>query len=496
MHSITVYVVDDERNIRESLLQYIDWTTIGVTSVIGAKNGMDALEKMEQHKPDIVLTDVKMPKLDGIGLAEQIRTLYPECIILFLSGFDDKEYLMSAIRLEAYQYIEKPVSIEDLTKHITNAVNKKIAMQDKYLHNQLLEAFHENNLQLANEAILNEILSTGVLPASYTASSYSIYCFYFPTDTSQQLQQYIHSLCNSIQDSGVCGMHELSYFFMLVPDSASSIIHDLIAKQSDTSDLTYSVTYEEHIPMAADYSLLSSELKQFVTYLFFYNIQQQAFVSNNTLTAFDNAAKLLSDYTDAIAHRQLADVLASLENTYADILRHKYDIKDVKEFIANVYQILSKYYVSLSSRDKEAYPFFQAALSFNSMYCYLLDIIQNLKTSSQPSTTDSRIRQIIDYIENNYQNPQLSVGDIAKHLSLSDNYLSTLFKAQVGTSLNQYIIQYRIEYSKTLLSRTSEKIQDIAVQSGFSDTNYFSSVFKKMTAKTPLMYRKECSNGK
>lgn len=122
---MVLYIVDDEKNIRESIKTFMPWGDFGVTQVITARSGIGALEKMQITPPDVVLSDIRMPKMNGIDFAAKVKELYSESVILFLSGYADKEYLKSAIDLEAFQFIEKPIDINSLQTILSEAVAKK-----------------------------------------------------------------------------------------------------------------------------------------------------------------------------------------------------------------------------------------------------------------------------------------------------------------------------------------------------------------------------------
>ena len=121
----TVGIVDDERTTREYLSALVDWESLGMEVVFTAKDGIDALRNFENKNVDILITDVRMPRMNGVELATNIRAKKPECKILFLSGYTDKEYLKSAISLKVEQYIEKPIDIAELTD-VLHAIRKQI----------------------------------------------------------------------------------------------------------------------------------------------------------------------------------------------------------------------------------------------------------------------------------------------------------------------------------------------------------------------------------
>ena len=115
-----IILVDDEEEVRKSIIRKIDWQAVGFTVVGDAENGEDALEKLEALEPDVVLTDIRMPYMDGLTLAEKIRQRYPSMKIVIFSGYDDFDYAKRAIKLNVTEYILKPVNVEELTAITTS----------------------------------------------------------------------------------------------------------------------------------------------------------------------------------------------------------------------------------------------------------------------------------------------------------------------------------------------------------------------------------------
>lgn len=158
---IKLIIVDDEKTTRESLKECIDWKSLRVDKVEIAKNGLAALENAQQIIPDIVITDARMPKMDGIKFATRVRELYPECKIIFISGYSDKEYLKSAIHLKAVSYIENPINIEDVEAAVLESVSiyyddaKRKADTEK-LKGSLIESIPFIRQEVALELVKDE----------------------------------------------------------------------------------------------------------------------------------------------------------------------------------------------------------------------------------------------------------------------------------------------------------------------------------------------------
>ena len=125
MNLYRIILVDDEEEVRKGIIRKIDWEALGFQVVGDAENGQDALEKIEQLEPDVVMTDIRMPYMDGLTLTSWIRQKYPSVKVLIFSGFDDFEYAQKAIKLNVTEYILKQVNVEELTR-ILNRVRENL----------------------------------------------------------------------------------------------------------------------------------------------------------------------------------------------------------------------------------------------------------------------------------------------------------------------------------------------------------------------------------
>lgn len=127
--SFSVLIVDDEKMPREILHRYIPWQDYGVTDIYEAQDGESALALALEKKPDIIISDIKMPRMNGLSLAQEVRRTMPDCQFVFLSGYSDKEYLKGAIRLKAASYVEKPIDLDEINEVLTEITGQLKARQ-------------------------------------------------------------------------------------------------------------------------------------------------------------------------------------------------------------------------------------------------------------------------------------------------------------------------------------------------------------------------------
>ncbi len=157
-----IMLVDDEEEVRKAMIRKMDWEKLGFTVVGDAENGEDALEKLEHLEPDVVMTDIRMPYMDGLTLTAKIREKYPSIKILIFSGYDDFEYAQKAIKLNVTEYILKPVNGEELAK-ILNRVRENLdeEIEQRRDISQLRERYRRS-LPIIRELFLNKLVQGNV----------------------------------------------------------------------------------------------------------------------------------------------------------------------------------------------------------------------------------------------------------------------------------------------------------------------------------------------
>ena len=159
MNPYRIMLVDDEEEVRKAIIRKMDWEKLGFVVVGDAENGEEALEKLEQLEPDVVITDIRMPYMDGLTLTARIREKHPSIKILIFSGYDDFEYAKQAIKLEVTEYILKPVNGEELAvilSRIRGSLDKEIEQRRN------IDTLRENylgSLPILRELFLNNLVN-------------------------------------------------------------------------------------------------------------------------------------------------------------------------------------------------------------------------------------------------------------------------------------------------------------------------------------------------
>ena len=156
MELYKIMLVDDEEEVRTSIIKQVDWEKIGFRVVSDAENGEDALEKIDIYEPDVIMTDIRMPYMDGLSLIEKVHSKYPTVKFLIFSGFDDFEYAKEAIRLGVSEYILKPINSEELSG-ILNIIMKNLDLEIENIRDiaRLRENYKTNLPIIKNQFLIN-----------------------------------------------------------------------------------------------------------------------------------------------------------------------------------------------------------------------------------------------------------------------------------------------------------------------------------------------------
>ena len=475
--SMKLLIVDDEELTRTGLISSIDWDSLGITEILQADDGVNGLEMARLHKPEIILCDVRMPRMTGIAMLERLEKILPDCVPIFMSGYSDKEYLKAAIKLKAVNYIEKPLhpEIADLCLELGQPELLDPDMNFTSIIVKLNSGVESSGIFL--EDILNDI--------SCFLEHYHLKCLF----VEKRVQYLVHHIYGSNAPSPTT----LSAVGSYISRQYDCCGKHLIAAGNTVTDI--SRVYQSY---ASAVILLQN--------CFFF--PEKTFLTENTIKqlspkgpvpdSLQSPENTFSKYLLAGEETHCVQFLEELFRYYS--CNHTFMPNQIRDLYYQLFNALS------SSRKKN-----QVESGLHEKQDLIMDTLNNAFTyeelheslkektaqyfedarNSQPE--NSTIFMIKDYISRNYMNDTLSVKDISSHVYLSASYVCTFFKSETGQTLNQYLTEYRMEKAKQLLSDPRYKISEISSKVGYTDGNYFGKSFKKYSGFSPSEYREKMS---
>lgn len=539
-----IILVDDEEEVRKSIIRKIDWTAVGFAVVGDAENGEDALEKIENLEPDVVLTDIRMPYMDGLTLAERIRQKYPSMKIVIFSGYDDFEYAKQAIKLNVTEYILKPVNVEELTailKRIKTNLDEEIEQKRNV---NLLRENYKRSLPILREQFLKDLISRPMdgetvqtLLREYDiplAGAKKWIAIAVELELEQELTQEeaplpLHEEKNLIPISVMQILSENlkpSYRFSLLSFSGSAD-----AKIAGIAAVDENNSQTELINILGD---ICKEIRKTLKVPVTIGIGHSAQKLENISRSFQSAL-------DALGYRSVVGTGSTIyindvepgiggklqfgsEEESALIQAIKFGPEEkIRETVRGIVDRMNE--ARVHARQQQAYILSVANCMIQLIQQYDLNmeeifaedplgpdpftVIQSMlnrenfsrwlyQTALKINNALSRerdyaARQVIEkakqYIMDNYQDPGLSVEQICRYLHMSPAYFSTMFKKATGQTYIAYLTEVRLNKAVELLNMTDEKTYVIASQVGYQEQNYFSYVFKKRFGVSPTKFR-------
>ncbi|MCD8363699.1 MAG: response regulator [Lachnospiraceae bacterium] len=508
-------LIDDEVITRKGLLSSIDWKALQIHQVLEAEDGLQGLELARKYSPEIVMTDIRMPRMDGISFAEKLRTFLPNTSIIFMSGYSDKDYLRAAIRLKAVSYVEKPINNEEVARAVTEAVRFHEMMErnqySEYLHHQ--EKASQLTLALtrpigANRDDILELIRELELPFN-SGTCFSIFLLTTVPSFESTEDEGLSSALQQLQK--LCQGRSCDYICALKYNSTLIIclFGDAIKDRSFIARLANNLR-EQLLPICSFFLATGPSVVGINRIYDSYNqaavLMQGSFFCdyNSILTEQDASAadngyieQEYAHFSEFVSRRDHEGAARSALSLFEYLRKSRSLLASaVKDLYFKLFISLEDAYrVQLISCQDSPAPVWDRILSCNTLkelHEMLIDELQRLSAAAASSLQESGpVSLMKEYIFKNYSDANLSVKSISEYACLSVSYACTLFKSETGKTLNQFLTEYRMEKARQLLQDPRIRVADISARIGYLDGGYFSKSFKKVTGLSPTDYREK-----
>ncbi|UKS28192.1 response regulator [Paenibacillus sp. HWE-109] len=503
---LRVMFADDEPYMLEGLRLMIDWHKLGFEVCGEALDGEDALAMMASTRPHLVLTDVRMPVIDGLELIELAANLHPEVEFIILSGYADFEYAKRAMRHGVANYLMKPLNEGELVAAVEAVVN---TIQARETHNQYESAALDRlRLETISKLMQGEIGQKWMDQANALLNlheSSSIRCILLEPDVQAQaqlnLKQVIEDMIKLPQATlfpfGI-GIERQGFLLVSGPEApvpSPAIIIELVAgvRNKWGSSLSFSVSGEHKGPHALKEAFregLMAEMCKFPSGaegIYIYQGEQ----SVETLPAF---VGMTESILDAIGSGCSETVRAHVHQLFVALSRQSVSESWVRAYLGNIKLEILKA-ITQSSGEPVWAPNWIAPTVPMDISLLERKVMQEFLQAAEWISLkkgigqDAVISAAEDYVKSHYSE-KLQLQHVAEHFRLNPAYFGQRFKKQVGLTFNEYLHVVRIDEAKKLLRREELKISDVADRLGYSDSEQFVTKFKALTGLLPSSYKK------
>lgn len=493
-----ILIADDEPFIRNCLGYQIDWAAEGVQVAGVCKNGREVLNLMQQQPADIVVTDIKMPGMDGIELLRILREEYPDTHVIIISGYEEFEYAKRAIDYHADAYLIKPIHPEELRKRVRESAERIQSsrgaerLDDKAMLNMAIRGdFPNETLDSSQEAF-----------QKLDACFYGVACIAASGKTGAILAWILERVENASGD--VFSFRNVNHANVLLVRGESE---DAVRRRSrsaarqaadmleDAGIENYAITVSnpargfESIIMCLDEAQRMQALyRSGADERIVFRWNRKPLHSTAVSEEIEAVLGAMRDGDAAAARAALRSMMAALPASlsavqmadlllYAMMDRFPSVLDDDRESIENLI---------LETRLCTEFSKLQAHLEM------LIDqVLQRLNRGGEDST--EVVREAKRYIDRNLSRPDLSLNLIARQLNHNASYLCALFSKDTGITLTGYIMAERIRRAQKLIADNDMRLSEVAEAVGYSDYNYFRRIFKRLVKMTPSEYRASLS---
>ncbi|MDQ0063267.1 response regulator [Paenibacillus harenae] len=535
-----VIIVDDELVVRDGLKQTIEWEEHGFALIGDYENGRDAWEAIEAFKPDLVISDISMPLMDGLELAGMVSANYPYIKMIILTGYDQFEYAQQAIRLKVSDFILKPITAKDMRALL---VKVRLEMDEETKRREDLGRLRSQlhlSLPLLRERFLERLVVLG-LGRQEIEGQFAF--FGLPAVTPPFIVMLADIDDFGEREAWMDDGHDAEFFRFAVYNIFEEVISTrsnallfrtreerlvVILNGAEGEDELYVGAYgmaeeaRHHIERYLKFTVTigigracSSPEQLPVSYKsaqsaldYRFQLGKNRILSINDLEGSQGwamPAALSGDWDRKLsasvktgsgeaACRQIECLIEEFRRSRMPIEAVFLQTQRVVLTLMNVMQELGAHEAEdLRKRQlwlTDIYRF----KTLDEIEVWLKAIASELAASALDNrnlVASNQIAKATEYIEEHYAEEKLSLQHLCRHTLMSTSYFSLLFKQYTGETFVEYLTRVRLERAKELLLATSLKFYEIASQVGYADPNYFSILFKKHTGSSPRDFREK-----
>lgn len=530
---LKVFLVEDEFVVREGIKNNIDWSANGYDFCGETSDGELALPMIRKLKPDIVITDIKMPFMDGLELCKILKKEFSWMEIIILSGHERFEYAQEAIKLGVAEYLSKPISGDALLKEV-NAIADRIAekrrereIREKY-YKEIEEKYSIEKRDLFQHIVtgdksVSELLELAEhLDVDLSAMWYVMVLLKVESTTHKQ-EEYSNSLVEiekqltELEESrGLLAFERnlegRAYLFM--SDSREELLEKQNAFLKDALNLLRGgpqlryfggigtiVNRLTEIPDSfakASHAFAHRYLNPNSAILDFQNLNdgEDLKKDNFKLSNVDPKQIDRNKIKEFLRLGEREEVLYFTEEFFNNLGSNAFGSTMFRQYlIMDIYFCVTEFIEGLSfSREEIEVPDITSGLILDTEKTekYIVRILEKgiyLREQAASNRYGDVVNEVLRYVEENYGDEELSLNQLASHVNFSPNHLSMIFSQQMGMTFVKYLTEYRMNKAKELLKCSGKKSSEISMAVGYKDPHYFSYLFKKTQGMTPTQFR-------
>ena len=514
-----VIIVDDEPIIRRGLRETIEWDSLGLEVAGEAADGAEALKLIEAIRPEILITDIRMPEMDGLDLIRRVRDMGFDVKITILSGYDDTDYLRTAIRLGVDNYLLKPIDNDELISNLKNAVSEiekeaivdlRIRQGSELLRSNTLRRLVTGNIRLDELKEKADFLGFSVRSEKYLCAVCAM-GRQSPSHLLERLSQdWVRELTSPIPGGERVAFLDgdgnlvLLAAFADVPESREAMhraLDALVARAEREHGVALMIGAGRPVSRAEDIHLSYESALE--------SLEYDVFMNNSGVIWYDGVpeASLPPKAFERIDGEKMKALIRKGDQAGLKAwLGGEIDalISEAAPPVSQVHNLLMHLAVRMTDDFHELYGSMSANAEpinfdfarlfalrrFSDMRLWLFELCDGLFAANAQvlSRSSSLVGMAVAYVAEHYREG-VSLKQVAADCHVNTSYLGQIFKKETGSAFTDYVNALRIREAQRLLNNPSLKVYEVAERVGFTDYHYFLKIFKKVTGTTPKDHR-------
>lgn len=480
----TVMIVEDEKIIRQGIRAIVSRLSVPVEEIIECKNGEEALEILKKKPVDVCITDIRMPKMDGITLVKEMQKLPAPPQAVVISGYDDFNYAVELLRQGAREYILKPLEREKIAEIFEKLEEELIEKKENQMMKEQI-GYQQLKYLLLNNDINEEELE--VIEKQYSEYFYD---------------KGYYAACTNFQWGGV------KWTCM------KGVIHLKEVEKQDVFLIGSSYLDEfkqrmktRYVGISREYACIR-ELRK--AYKEACEARKQAFILGEHEVLYKeqeyNYGQIpqedIERIVQIISTADMEEINKLMEHMIYQVKRRLVSPREFEHAVCSLIDLLYKNYKSIIDIDIETGNRYKNIYAYESIDEYYLDFYEWLKYFGRGMVLEledyknkQKIQRAIEYVKKNYKK-DLNMAVVSNYVSMNYSLFSYAFKQYTGSNFVYYLKKIRIDEAKRLLAETDSKVTDIAQQVGYDNEKYFMKTFKSVSGVSATEYRRNAAIGR
>lgn len=527
-----VIIADDEPVLRKGIMCFVNWDALDCKIIYEASSGLEAQEYLESNHVDIVLTDIKMPGMDGIQLTKYINEYHPRTKVIILTAYADFSYAQSAIKYNVVDFVVKTNPSEKIPEAINKAIHlinqqqeneEKIKQLENRINDNLSEICEKLLVSIINGIITDQYeINTKLKEVGIKLDNYFILMYDINSTSSEciavspeEQNKFLHSIKNFLslafkdyQHFTVIMSKDLLFTVVSFNNSHSTTCtqallmtcNEILVMVDNFMKFTVRIGISEMHMHSQELPIAYNEAHEALSGIFYsdkndpiYMFKNRVQLQNNTLPSYKYTDSILN----SIQHGNHNTAITSLLKLFEEYKNTKVSVEQVivssMLLCSLCFRLLENYMPELPAYLKselDVYKQIKESKSIQNIFNILCNAIKYISEfiASNENQYNYLVKEVNKYIRENY-NKDITLQIAADYVHVNSSYLSRMYKKETGRTIIDTINNIRIDKAKVLLKDPAKKIFEVAAEVGIEDPAYFTHVFEKYTGISPKEYK-------